>query len=168
MEKYSERRRIGNLGEDLAEMFLVKHGFKTLDRNYLKKFGELDVVVVKNSQLRFIEVKSIVTRETISHESHTSTIDNCVSHNVSQISFTKYDFTIIVSHETENQAEEYSPEENVNFWKQKRMARTIETYLLEKGIGDDIEWQIDVITVKIDFFNKTATIKHIENVVFEI
>ncbi len=52
-------RLIGNLGEDVACVYLKKHGFLILDRNYNKKWGELDIVATKNDQIHFIEVKAI-------------------------------------------------------------------------------------------------------------
>jgi len=148
MEKYSEKRRIGNLGEDIASMFLVKQGYRILDRNYLKKWGELDVVAQLSDTIHFIEVKSKV------------------SQNVSQNSFTARDFRTELSRETDLAYDEYRPEENVHYWKQKRMLRAIQTYILEKKFSDDQEWQIDVITVKLNFHVKVAIINHIENIVF--
>ena len=38
---------------------LVKHSFKILDRNYRKKWGEIDIVAKKDNILHFIEVKTI-------------------------------------------------------------------------------------------------------------
>lgn len=55
----TEKRKLGNLGEDLASRFLIKHGFIILDRNYLRKCGELDIIASKDNLLHFIEVKSI-------------------------------------------------------------------------------------------------------------
>ena len=59
----SETQKIGEIGENIAVKFLVKHGFSIKDRNYTKKWGELDIVAEKSDKLYFIEVKS-VTRET--------------------------------------------------------------------------------------------------------
>ena len=56
--------KIGRLGEDIALMFLMKQGFKVLTRNYLKRFGEIDLVMEKGRITHFIEVKS-VSRESI-------------------------------------------------------------------------------------------------------
>jgi len=36
--------KIGNLGEDIACRFLKKKGFKIVDRNYRKKWGEIDII----------------------------------------------------------------------------------------------------------------------------
>jgi putative endonuclease len=52
-------RLIGNVGEDIACEWLKKRGFLILDRNYNKKWGELDIVVIKDKILQFIEVKSL-------------------------------------------------------------------------------------------------------------
>src|ERR1035437_8633216 len=68
----SEKQKIGELGENIAVKFLVKHGFSILDRNYTKKWGEIDIVAEKTNKIYFIEVKSVsretlnsVTRETL-------------------------------------------------------------------------------------------------------
>ena len=55
------KKKIGALGENMACRFLVKQGFKILDRNYSKKWGEIDIVAEKDKVLRFIEVKTVVS-----------------------------------------------------------------------------------------------------------
>lgn len=55
----SENKKIGDLGEDLACRFLVKHGFLIKDRNYQKKWSEIDIIAEKNKKIHFIEVKSV-------------------------------------------------------------------------------------------------------------
>ena len=42
----------------------MKQGFSIVDRNYTKKWGELDIVAEKDNRMHFIEVKS-VSRETL-------------------------------------------------------------------------------------------------------
>lgn len=54
-------KKIGSFGEKMAGMFLVKHGFSILEKNYSKKWGEIDIVAEKNNILHFVEVKSIVS-----------------------------------------------------------------------------------------------------------
>jgi len=65
----SETQKIGEIGEDIAKKFLVKHGFSVLDRNYTKKWGEIDIIAEKANKLYFIEVKSVsrVTLDNVSH-----------------------------------------------------------------------------------------------------
>lgn len=108
----TEKQKIGGIGEDIAVRFLVKRGFKIVERNYLKKFGEIDIVCRKDGKVHFVEVKT-VSRETVS------------SHDVSR--------------ETRD---EHRPEDNVHPQKLKRIGRTIEVYLNEKDIDDDWEFHV--------------------------
>lgn len=61
----TQKQKIGQIGEDLACKFLVKHGFLIVERNYLRKYGEIDIIAKKDKILHFIEVKT-VSRENIS------------------------------------------------------------------------------------------------------
>jgi len=53
----------GKVGEDIAERFLVKHGYSVVERNYSRKWGELDIICRNQNGLHFVEVKT-VSRET--------------------------------------------------------------------------------------------------------
>lgn len=108
----TEKQVLGTLGEDRAVMFLKEHGFSIIERNYAKKWGEIDVVARKCGELHFIEVK-----------------------------------TVSVKNYNEDQIDTYEPEDNVNGFKRARLARTIETYLLERDIPDDQECIVDVVSV---------------------
>ncbi len=57
-------RLIGNVGEDIACAWLTKHDFLIIDRNYNKKWGEIDIVAAKDKILHFIEVKSVTVKGT--------------------------------------------------------------------------------------------------------
>ncbi|MES2314639.1 MAG: YraN family protein [Patescibacteria group bacterium] len=59
------KKEKGNTGEEIACQFLRKNGFIIVDRNYYKKWGELDIVAKKGNALHFFEVKS-VTRSFVS------------------------------------------------------------------------------------------------------
>ena len=59
MKKFtSNSQKIGELGEEIACNFLVKHGYLILERNYTKKWGEIDIIAQKEEKRYFIEVKS--------------------------------------------------------------------------------------------------------------
>lgn len=49
---------IGNLGEDIAAVYLRKRGYKILERNFNCRFGEIDIIALYNGYYVFIEVKS--------------------------------------------------------------------------------------------------------------
>ena len=128
----SKPQKIGEIGENIVVRFLVKHSFLILDRNYTKKWGEIDIIAEKTNKLYFIEVKS-VSRETLDG----------------------------VTYETMDQ---YKPEDNMHPWKLKRMARTIQTYLLSKNL-DEKEWQVDLLVVFLSLKDKNAKIKVIKDII---
>lgn len=54
----TEKQSVGSTGEDVACRFLAKRGFRIVERNYRKKWGEIDIIAEKNSVLHFVEVKT--------------------------------------------------------------------------------------------------------------
>jgi len=50
---------IGHKGEQLAVRYLATKGFTVVDTNVTYKFGEIDVVAVKDDKYHFIEVKAL-------------------------------------------------------------------------------------------------------------
>lgn len=55
----SENQKIGELGENIACNFLLNKDFKIIERNYTRKWGEIDIIASKENKLHFIEVKSV-------------------------------------------------------------------------------------------------------------
>jgi putative endonuclease len=132
----STSQKIGELGEDIACKYLAKHGYSILERNYTKKWGEIDIIAEKNSTLYFIEVKS------------KSVLD--------------LDF---VSHLFDEKGSEINrPEDNMHPWKLKRLSRTIQTYLIHKRIGN-IPWQFDLLVVYLDIDQRRARVRKVENII---
>ena len=125
----TEKQKIGKIGEDLACKYLEKQGFLIKNRNYLKPWGEIDIVAQKGSSLRFVEVKT-VTRHNNSH-------------------FLK---------------DNYEPEDNIHPWKLKRLGRAMETYLLEKKVGDNIDWQLDALSVYLNPAGELINIELLEDI----
>jgi putative endonuclease len=58
------KQHVGKIGEHLAAQFLIKQGYEIIERNYWRKWGEIDIVAKKGDELRFVEVKT-VTRVTL-------------------------------------------------------------------------------------------------------
>ncbi len=51
-------RAKGNIAEDKAVEFLYDKGFSIIERNFYSRFGEIDIIALKDDVLHFIEVKS--------------------------------------------------------------------------------------------------------------
>ncbi len=45
-------------GEELATKFLKEKGYKIIDRNFRKGYGEIDIIAVHENVLVFVEVKT--------------------------------------------------------------------------------------------------------------
>ncbi len=49
----------GKYGEDIAVNFLIKNGYKILERNYhFSRYGEIDIIALDKNTLCFVEVKT--------------------------------------------------------------------------------------------------------------
>ena len=58
----------------------------------------------------------------------------------------------------------YEPEDNIHPWKIKHLSRAINTYLLEKKINDETDWQIDSIAVYLNNRGELLKIEHLEDI----
>ena len=126
----TDKQNVGKAGENAAEVFLKKHFYTILERNYWKKWGEIDIVANKNGVIHFIEVKT-VSREIVPEDGD----DN------------------------------YYPEDNIHPWKRRRFARTIETYLLERRVMEDCDWQVDSIAVYLNREGQVLKVDHLEDII---
>lgn len=112
MAKHNE---IGQIGEDIAAKWLVSRGMSLIERNYRKKWGEIDIVARGTDKvLHFIEVKSV------SYE-------------------TKEDLEYTASHET------WRPEDNVHRDKMKRLSRVMQTWIAEHSYCGEFQIDVVVV-----------------------
>jgi len=51
--------KTGSKGEEIAVKYLGNKGYFVIDKNYRKKWGELDIIAKKNDILHFVEVKTV-------------------------------------------------------------------------------------------------------------
>ncbi len=130
----SKSQKTGKLGEDVACLFLKKKGFIVKERNYTQKWGEIDIVAEKDKKIYFIEVKSV----------------SCSLEDI------KKDVTRETSF--------FRPEENMHPQKMKRLARTIETYLIHHKVGNT-PWEFNVLLVFLDQKDRKAKVKVLEHIV---
>ena len=49
--------QLGKRGEQMAEEYLLQHGYQVLHRNWRHSHYEIDLIAVKNEVLHFVEVK---------------------------------------------------------------------------------------------------------------
>ena len=59
--------KIGEIGEKIAENYLRRKKYRIVERNYRKKWGEIDIIVRTKDKVHFVEVKT-VSYETRTHE----------------------------------------------------------------------------------------------------
>lgn len=64
-----KNKETGYLGEEIATDYLKKQGFTVLERNYLKKWGEIDIVARKTDIIHVVEVKTVSyeTKQDLNH-----------------------------------------------------------------------------------------------------
>jgi|SRR3989344_4508978 len=132
MAKHNE---LGAVGEQVASRYLERKGYKVLDRNYRKKWGEIDIVAEKEGRIFFVEVKSV------SRKSYGGKFEQAVV------------------------GDNYRPEDNMHPWKLKRLGRAIQTYILEKFKKKDPDWQFDLACVFLDMEKRVGKVRYIENII---
>jgi len=138
-------KQLGILGERITLNYLKNKGYKILDKNYSPGFvsgpkrGEIDIVAKRGDIISFVEVKTLISQ---SNEN----LDNSRSRTIS--------------------TESFSPEERVDYLKQKKLIKTAQSWLMEKKISSETKWQIDVLAIKIDLNSKKAKIRHLKNITY--
>lgn len=58
----SNTQQLGELGETIAAQWLMKQHHRVVDRNYRKRWGEVDLITLKDSMIYFVEVKTVRRR----------------------------------------------------------------------------------------------------------
>ena len=51
-------RARGNIAEEHGCEYLRQHGYRIIDRNVYNRFGEIDIIAMRDNVLHFVEVKS--------------------------------------------------------------------------------------------------------------
>lgn len=116
-------KKIGNLGEKIAEKYLRNKGFEILtEQFYAGKLGEIDIVAEKNKKIHFIEVKTRTNRV----------------------------FGL--------------PEESITRHKQERIKKSVYYFLSKHNIGHE-NFQIDCISIELDYDTRKANIRHLECII---
>jgi len=56
-----DKRAVGMRGQEEAERFLRKNGYRIIARNWKTRMGEIDLVGKRKNDLAFVEVKALVS-----------------------------------------------------------------------------------------------------------
>lgn len=56
-------KSLGQIGEELASRYLQRAGYKILERNYKKGWGEVDIIAQKEKKIVFFEVKCLKSKQ---------------------------------------------------------------------------------------------------------
>ncbi len=54
----SENKKIGFIGEEIAKKHLKDCGYKIIEKNFLTKIGEIDIIAKQKDEYVFVEVKT--------------------------------------------------------------------------------------------------------------
>ncbi|MBP9821284.1 MAG: YraN family protein [Candidatus Pacebacteria bacterium] len=167
MKKFtSKTQKVGEIGEKIAEMFLVKHGFTILERNFTCKAGEIDIICKKADKVHFIEVKSVISR---------GGAHACPpSRDLGSRRETRYNPFQNVTRLTSPAAsanggqarERYNPFNNISNQKILKCIRTIEFWFSFHGkhVSRETCWQMDGISVFINSLDKKASVEYLEHI----
>ncbi len=145
----NNKSQIGKIGEDIACKYLQDKGYTIIERNFRKKWGELDIIAKDPANvLVFIEVKTLqyyskqAMRQLV--VSRVKSLPHCRIH--------------------PEITEGLLPEENLSVAKCKKLKRTASLYAgkNEKLITDK-GWRIDLIAITL-LADKHPLINHYENI----
>ena len=139
----TKKRKIGDVGENIACRFLMKRGFEIIEQNYNKKWGEIDIIAKKGEKLHFVEVKS-VTRESLAHVSSETDDyrpeDNLHPWKLKRLS--RVIQTYLLSYD------------QVSHLSARSQAKE-----------DETDWQFDVIVVYLDIKSLQAKVNYMEDII---
>ena len=61
--KYSKTRQFGNIGEEIASKILISNGYLVIERNFLRRVGEIDIIARYKKAIVFVEVKTRLSND---------------------------------------------------------------------------------------------------------
>lgn len=163
MAEKTEKQKIGRLGEDIAQKYLENKGFSVIGQNYLKKCGEIDIIAQKRGIIHFIEVKT-VSELANSEPAGFTAWPQTLGRSETSKEF-RQDTSRPELYNVPRETDSYRPEDNIHPAKLKRLARTIQVYLLEKYPKDEPEWVLNAVIVVVDLVNHKARVKFLEDIV---
>ena len=77
--KKNYKKKLGALGEKIASLYYQKLGWQIIQKNYLTRYGEIDLVCQKEQEIMLVEVK---TRSSLQYGWAEETISNKKINNI--------------------------------------------------------------------------------------
>ncbi len=133
----TKKSELGEFGEEKACEYLIKKGYKIIERNFRRPFGEIDIIAkAPDKTLVFVEVKTMA-------ENDNSAISQMASSAMCQPTY------------------DLKPEDQMTKTKFKKVAKTAGFYAgsFPEKVDDKMGWRIDLITL-IFRPNSTSTINN--------
>ena len=171
----TEKQETGDIGEKIAGLFLKSKGFTVIGTNYRKPWGEIDIIVRKKGKIHFIEVKTVKTRENQNRADKRLPLRRSGERRgkgspwgaiiLGKFLPPERSYAIKEIFEGDCEMEGYRPEDNLHPWKLKRLKKAILSYLEEKRMSEEDDWQFDAVTVRLNEEGKTAKVEYLENII---
>lgn len=136
----THKSEVGKIGEDLACEYLINKGYKILERNYWKKWGELDIIAKDPANtLVFVEVKTL--RQAQCKQCGNSAIHGEQCRTIAGL----------------------NPEDNLTAAKLKKLQRTAQLFVGKHSelVDEKIGWRIDLLAISL---GSEDHIEHYENI----
>ena len=111
--------KIGIIGEDLACEYLKNNGYKVIERNFRRPYGEIDIIATKNGNLAFFEIKTLKIRQSNPAKEFADNLENLM------------------------------PEDNLTIAKLRKLRKICEMFAVKHPelFSEDKGWQIDLLAI---------------------
>ena len=130
------RWSLGKHGEEIAQEYLKNKGYKILDKNFKRKWGEIDIIAKpprlffsrktkQKAKIVFVEVKTLRKKKDVP----------------------------------------FFPEDEVTKKKKYQLRKMAQIYLSAKKLPLTLPYQIDIIAIEIDERSGKKAIRHFENAI---
>jgi len=175
MAKHNE---IGKIGENVAVKYLKNNGFLIIERNFLCKMGEIDIIAKKNIPLHMkdpiLNREELFNLETVSCETgnmqnikknEAIELKKSVTHEKLYFIEVKTKSVELFSDVKYLKNDIFAPENNFNHKKKQRMFRAIKYYLFKNNLNLDVNCEISLLIVYLNEKLKQGKVKFYETVI---
>ena len=93
-----KRHIVGEIGEKIANKYLVENGYQIIKKNFRCKQGEIDIIAKDKNEIVFVEVKTrkhgtLIKPEEYVDKFKINHIRNCATHYIQHNNLEEYDIS---------------------------------------------------------------------------